>query len=360
MDACDAWLVLIESGLSGRRQRRLLEAFGSPEAVVAAPEVELTRVEGITRTEVQRLRDAQTHLDLGRLRADMAERGVTVLPFTAPEYPPLLRESPDPPPALFVQGQLIRRDEMAVAMVGTRLCTPYGRAAARRLAGDLARRGFTIVSGLALGIDAAAHEGALEAGGRTVAVMATGMDITYPGDHVALRQRIADSGVVLTEYAFGSPPLGERFPRRNRIIAGLTLGTVVVEAPGKSGAMITAGLAGEYGREVFAVPGSIDSPTSRGCHQLIKDGAKLVEVAEDVIDGLGILLEAVPTERPRQDVAVSGDERAVLETLTYQPRHVDGVVADSSLPAAQVNAALMMLEIKGLIRRFPGNTYVRL
>jgi DNA processing protein len=166
--------------------------------------------------------------------------------------------------------------------------------------------------------------------------------------------------VVLTEYVFGSPPLGERFPRRNRIIAGLTLGTVVVEAPAKSGAMITAGLAGEYGREVFAVPGSIDSPTSRGCHQLIKDGARLVEVAEDVIDGLGILLEAVPTERPRQDVAVSGDEQAVLETLTYQPRHVDGVVADSGLPAAQVSAALMMLEIKGLIRRFPGNTYVRL
>lgn len=360
MDDLDAWLILNESGLPGKRQRTLVEAFGPAVAVLAADDSALAATEGIRRDAVQRLRDAVATLDVGRLRDDMRDRGVTLVPITAPEYPGLLRETPDAPAALFVQGTLGRRDEMAVAIVGTRECTPYGLATARKLAFDLARRGFTIVSGMARGVDAAAHEGALEAGGRTVAVMASGMDITYPADHADLRRRIADCGAVITEHAFGVPPLREHFPNRNRIIAGLTLGTLVVEAPAKSGAMITAGLAGEYGREVFAIPGSIDSPVSRGCHRLIKDGARLVEVAEDVVDGLGILLEAVPTERPRTDVTVSGDEQAVLDALSYQPRHVDAVVADSGLAAAAVSAALMMLEIKGLIRRFPGNAYVRL
>ncbi|NPV48258.1 MAG: DNA-protecting protein DprA [Armatimonadetes bacterium] len=360
MDDLDAWLILNQSGLPARRQRRLVEAFGSAANILAADDGMLTAIEGISRDTVTRLRDTAATMDLARLRQEMRDHGVTLVPVTAPDYPPLLREVPDGPAALFVQGSLVRRDEMAVAIVGTRECTPYGLAAARKLAGDLARRGFTIVSGMARGIDAAAHQGALEAGGRTVAVMASGMDITYPADHADLRRRIADNGAVLTEHAFGVPPLREHFPNRNRIIAGLALGTVVVEAPAKSGAMITAGLAAEYGREVFAVPGSIDSPVSRGCHGLIKDGAKLVEVAEDVVAGLGILLAAVPTERPRSEVTLSGDEQAVLEALTYQPRHVDAVVADSGLAAAPVTAALMLLEMKGLIRRFPGNAYVRL
>lgn len=360
MEALDARLVLSGSGLTAARLVRLLQACGSPEAVLGARDEVLLDVPGITALELRKLRQAERTVDCPALTAKLADLSGRLLAYTDEAYPPLLRETPDPPAFLFVQGEPHRRDEMAVAIVGTRKCTPYGTMVARRLAGDLARRGFSIVSGMALGIDAAAHEGALEAGGRTLAVMASGLDVTYPSDHRELRQRIAASGQVLTEQPCGMPPLAALFPVRNRIVAGLALGTIVVEAPAESGAMITARLAGEAGREVFGVPGSVDSPVSRGPHQLLKDGAHLAEIAEDVVEGLGILLEAVPTRRPAPEVVVSGDEQTVLEALTYQPRHMDEVVAASGLATAPVSAALMMLEIKGLIKRFPGNAYVRL
>lgn len=360
MDALAARLILSASGLTAGRLCRLLHACGSPESVLEATDEDLLAVTGITALEVRKLRQAARTVNGPALKAKLEEWSGRLLACTDEAYPALLRETPDPPALLFVQGEPHHRDEMAVAIVGTRKCTPYGAMVARRLAGDLARRGFTIVSGLALGIDAAAHEGALEAGGRTLAVMASGLDVTYPSEHRALRERIVASGQVLTEQPFGMPPLAALFPVRNRLVAGLALGTIVVEAPTHSGAMITARLAAEAGREVFGVPGSVDSPVSRGPHQLIKEGARLVEVAEDVVEGLGILLEAVPPRRPAPEVVVSGDERAVLEALSYQPRHMDEVVAASCLGAAQVSATLMMLEIKGLIKRFPGNAYVRL
>lgn len=360
MDATDAWLILNGSHLSPMRQRRLLEVYGGPEAILAAPEADLLAVEGITRQHTGMIRRAERELDLPATRQQMMTCGVSLLPITDADYPHLLKETPDAPPLLFVQGGFIARDEMSVAIVGTRKCSPYGAHVARRLATDLARRGFTIVSGLASGIDAEAHRGALEGGGRTVAVMASGADITYPSSHKALRADVAGQGAVITEYALGTQPLRELFPSRNRIIAGLSLGTLVVEAPLKSGALITANVAAEYGREVLAIPGSIDSPVSHGCHDLIKNGARLVEVAEDVVEGLGIMLAAAPIERPRTDIQVSGDEQAVLAALSFQPRHVDEVTAEAQLPMARINAALMLLEMKGLVRRFPGNTYVRL
>lgn len=360
MDAIDAWLVLNASHLSPMRQRRLVEVFGDAADVLAATEAALLAVEGFTRRHVQMLRAAEREVDLADLRQRMMYYDIKLLPLTASDYPRLLKESPEAPPLLFVHGEITRRDEMSVAIVGTRKCSPYGARVARRLATDLARRGFTIVSGMALGVDAEVHEGVLEAGGRTIAVMASGADITYPSSHKQLRERIAESGAAVTEYAFGTQPLRELFPSRNRIIAGLSLGTLVIEAPLKSGALITARLAGEYGREVLAVPGSVDSPVSRGCHDLIKNGARLVEVAEDAIEGLGIMLEAAPVERPRQDVAVTEDERGVLEALSFHPRHVDEIIAQAQLPAARINSSLMLLEMKGLVRRFPGNTYVRL
>jgi DNA processing protein len=360
MDRTDAWLILSASGLSGARQRALLEVWPDPLEILGASAADLKQVEGITALHVEKLHTAARELDVADWRQQLLYLGVNLLPITEAAYPGLLRETPDPPPLLYVQGELTRRDEMSVAVVGTRQCTPYGRTVARRLARDLARRGFTIISGLAEGIDAEAHEGALEAEGRTVGVMASGPDITYPTSHKKLRAQMAGSGAVITEYALGMQPLRERFPCRNRIIAGLSLGTLVVEAPTRSGALITARLAAEYGREVLAVPGSVDSPTSHGCHELLKEGCRLVEVAEDVVEGLGILLQAVPTERPKQPAQVSGDEQAVLEALNHQPQHVDEVAAASGLAVGQLNATLMMLEMKGLVRRFPGNTYVRL
>lgn len=360
MESLDAWLLLNASGLTPLRQRLLLQAFGEAAAVMEAGDADLLAVEGITTAHTRRIRRAQTEVDLAAERQLLSDSGISLLPLTAPQYPRLLLETPDPPPLLFVHGELAKRDELAVAIVGTRQCTPYGALVARRLAHDLAARGFTIVSGLAVGVDGEAHEGALEAGGRTLAVMASGPDITYPACHQDLRRRLASQGAALTEYAPGTEPLRERFPARNRIIAGLCLGTVVVEAPLQSGALITADLAAEYGREVMAVPGSVDSPLSHGCHRLIKNGARLVEVAEDVIEGLGVLLDAVPRERPPRDVQVSGDEQRVLEALSFQPRHVDELVVATALATSLVTSALMMLEMKGLVRRFPGNSYVRL
>ncbi len=306
------------------------------------------------------MRDAQRDVDLAQLHQKCAEHEVNIVTLADETYPPLLKEIEAPPPVLFVQGSFTKADELAMAVVGTRKCTPYGRTVAGKLAANLAQRGFTIASGLAVGIDGEAHRAALEAGGRSIGVLACGADITYPRPHKQLREQLAQSGAVITEYAFGTTPLRERFPARNRIISGLSLGVVVVEAPAKSGALITARLAGEQGREVFAVPGDINSPTSRGCHALIKDGAHLVEVPEDVVDGLGIMLRVVPMRTERKDVDLHGDEQTVYEGLGHEPQHVDQIAAACQLSPAQISAALMLLEVKGLVRRFAGNTFVRL
>ncbi len=356
----DAWLLLNASGLSALRQRQLLAAFCSAEEIIAASDNQLSQVEGITTAHIKKLRRAQRETDLPSLRQKCADFSIHLLTINDDNYPPLLKETRTPPAMLFVQGEITKSDELAVAIVGTRKCTPYGRTVARRLAGNLAQRGFTIISGLAVGIDGEAHEGALEAGGRSIAVLACGPDITYPTSHKSLRQRLAESGAVVTEYAFGTRPLRERFPARNRLISGLSLGTAVVEAPAKSGALITARLAGEQGREVFAVPGDINSPTSRGCHALIKDGAQLVEVAEDIVDGLGILLQAVPARPEPLEVELHGDEKIVYGALSHEPIHIDQIAEACGRRPAQVTSALMLLEVKDLVRRFPGNTFVRL
>lgn len=358
-EEAEAWLVLNASGLSPAWQRLLVETIGSAQAVLAAGDEQLLEIESVSRAHLSKLREAQTHTDLGQLRNLCLEHGVHLVSYQDEEYPPLLAEIPDAPTLLFVQGQLTRDDDLAVALVGTRKATPYGLKNARRLGHDLAQRGFTIVSGMALGIDAEAHQGALEAGGRSLAVMATGADITYPPPHRELRQRLAESGAVITELAFGSPPARYAFPVRNRIISGLTLGTVVVEAPIQSGALITAQHALDQGREVFAVPGSIDNPVARGGHQLLKEGAHLVEVAEDVVEGLGIMLTAVPTREQRPPVELTQAEQQVYDVLGSQPLRVDQIAERVGLDAAQINATLMLLEVKGLARRFAGGTYLR-
>ncbi len=360
MDTFDAWLLLNASGLTPRRQLALVQHFGGPEAVFAASDDELLSVEGITRRHVTELRAAQQKVPVARLRQECEEYEVRAVAIGEPEYPPLLREIADPPPMLFVQGQLDTRDHLAVAMVGTRRATPYGLRIAKRLAGDLAKRGFTVVSGMAEGIDGEAHRGALEAGGRTIAVMASGADITYPSSHRELRSQIAGAGAVVTEYAFGTAPLRERFPARNRIISGIAMGVVVVEAPDQSGALITARLGAEQGREVFAIPGDINSPTSRGCHRLIKDGVQLAEFAEDIVEGLGIMLQTVPQREQREAPELIGDEKLIYEALSFTPADVDALAEATGLAAANVTAALMLLEVKSLAQRNPGGTFVRM
>lgn len=355
----DAFLLLNAAGLSPMRQFALLDALGSAENVVGATDADLADVERIAHSHIAKLREALRRIDVSQIRARCDEFQITPVPYTSPDYPPLLMDTKDATPLLFVQGEFLRRDDLSVAIVGTRKCTPYGLTTARKMAADLARRGFTIVSGMALGIDGEAHAGALEAEGRTIALMASGPDITYPASHRELRSRIADSGAVVTEFAFGTPPTRERFPARNRLISGMSLGVIVVEAPAKSGALITARLAGEQGRDVFAVPGDVTKPQSRGCHALIKDGARLVEFAEDVVEGLGILLKAVPERRQIPTDDLPADEKAIVDALSHQPRHVDDIVARCGLPIEKITAGLMILEMKGLARRLPGSTFVR-
>lgn len=361
----EAWLALALSGLAPRWVLGLLEVFGSAQAIMGAGNAQLTAVEGITARHVSKLRAAQADASGGDLLVRLREQGVDLVAIDDDRYPALLREIDDPPPVLFVQGELTRRDELAVALVGTRRRSPYGEMVTGQLTRELVRRGFTIISGLAVGIDADAHQAAVEAGGRTIGVLGCGMDVDYPRQTLELRRRMTQTGAVITEAPPGTPPTSDRFPRRNRIISGMSLGTVVVEAPVKSGALITARLAGEQGREVFAVPGNITSPVSRGCHELLRQGAALVETAEDVVAGLGIMLEAVPErepapERRRKLDDLPGDQRAVLEALSHQPRNIDDVIAECGLATAQVSAALMLLEVKGLARRFPGNQFVRI
>jgi DNA processing protein len=282
-------------------------------------------------------------------------------------YPEVLRAIADPPAVLYCDGQIEPQDRQAVAIVGSRQATPYGLRVTETLARELSGAGFTIVSGFARGIDAAAHRAALEAGGRTIAVLGCGLDVTYPPEHASLREEIAASGAVLTEFPAGTPPKPSHFPQRNRIISGLSLGVVVVEAAEDSGSLITARLALEQGREVFAVPGPFDAPLSRGPHGLIKQGAKLVETADDIIEELLPQIETagMPKRRPALSKAteipnLSPEERLLLDQMSREPLHLDDLTERSGLTPAGVAGILLGLELKDLVRQLPGQRYYRL
>lgn len=284
-----------------------------------------------------------------------------------PEYPPSLRPIDLPPPFLLVRGEILREDGLAVAIVGARRGSPYGLRMAEQLGADLGARGVTVVSGLARGVDTAAHRGALDAGGRTVAVLGSGVDVVYPPENRRLSAEVVKAGALVSQFPMGTAPLPYHFPARNRVIAGLTLGTVVVEAAERSGALITARLAGELGREVYAVPGNVSSAGSRGTNSLIQDGAKLVQGWEDVVaewrpEWRGAL-RPLPVPRPSMETETGGTvepgERAILALLGDEPVAVDEVVERSRLPPGQVSAGLMALELRGLVRRIAGQRYVR-
>jgi DNA processing protein len=295
----------------------------------------------------------------------------TQIDISDPSYPRRLRAITDPPPLLYCDGCFEPVDHNSIAIVGSRRATPYGLRVAHTLATDLSRRGFTIVSGMAPGIDRAAHEAALAAGGRTVAVLGCGLDVVYPRGHERLRSEIAGAGAVISELPFGSPPLAAHFPRRNRIISGLALGVIVVEAAGDSGSLITARLALEQGREVFAVPGPIDAPLSRGPHGLLKQGAKLAETVEDIVEELLPQLDSplrLPTLRSRgQDMGIgqcsalpnlSAEEIAILALVDSQPISIDELTRRAALPPAAVSGVLLALELKNAIRQLPGQRYI--
>jgi len=342
-----------------------LEHFGSADAVLAAAPSRLREVQGVGPKVTRSIASACDEIDAEAELKLCRDHGVSVLWDADPSFPRLLREIYDPPSILFVHGDLEPDDAMAIAIVGARHATSYGRQQAERLASGLARAGLTVVSGLARGIDAAAHRGALEAGGRTIAVLGSGVLNIYPPEHGTLAGQIRESGALISENPPRAQPIGGAFPQRNRIITGMTLGVIVVEAAERSGALISARHAMEQGREVFAVPGRVDSRASRGCHRLIRDGAKLVEGVEDVLEELGPLVEATPRSDGRvvhhpAELQLNDQERQVLDAIDRDPTSIDEVVVASGLPIHRVLSTISVLEMRRLIRRVSGNSVVRL
>ena len=351
-------------GIGPRLSVLLLERFGTPAAVLTAAPSELRDVPGIGTKLSQAIARAPSREDAEAELERCRQAGIVVLTPTAAGYPRLLREIHDPPAVLFARGAVEPRDSLAVAIVGSRHATQYGVAQAERLAGSLARAGLTIVSGLARGIDAAAHRGALAAGGRTIAVLGSGLANIYPPEHVQLADEVAAAGAMLSESPPRTQPMSGAFPQRNRLISGLSLGVIVVEASAQSGALITARHAAEQGRDIFAVPGRVDSRVSHGCHRLIRDGAKLVETADDVLEELGPLVEATSDAAGQSvhhpaELLLNDVERQVLSAVTSDATTIDQVVSSSGLPTPQVLATLSVLEMRRLVRRISGNRVAR-
>ena len=354
------WVAFTRVSAVGSVRVGLLEKhFGSLEAAWQAPASEL-RAAGLGPAVVNAIASVRSRIDPLDEMDRLARLGIQPLVRRDPAYPRLLREISDPPPVLFAKGDLGLPDERLVTVVGTRNPTAYGREAARHLAADLARNGVTVASGLARGIDAAAHKSALEQGGRTLAVLGSGLDVIYPPEHVGLAGQIVHSGAILSEYPLGTRPDSRHFPRRNRLLSGLSLGTLVVEAGEGSGALWTVRHALEQGREVFCVPGSIYSPASKVTNQLIQEGAKLVAQVEDVLEELNLSMLA--NEQPPLPglLAPEGpEEAALLGILEFEPRHVDDLSRRCGLPIPVVTSTLALLEVKGLARLTGRMHYVR-
>jgi DNA processing protein len=360
-------LLALTPGIGPRLRKALVGHFGSAEAVMNAAASDLRAVPGIGQKLSRSILAARREIDFEAELRDCQEHDVKIFVESEPGYPQPLRTIPDPPGVLFVRGDMLPSDGIAVAIVGTRHATQYGVAQAERLAAGLARCGYTIISGLARGIDAAAHRGALKAHGRTLAVLGSGVLTIYPPEHEGLASEVITHGALLSENPPRSPPLSGAFPQRNRIITGLSLGVIVVEASDRSGALISARHAMEQGREVFAVPGRVDSRTSRGCHRLIRDGAKLVETIDDVLEELGPLATPTPISggetslpiRHPGELQLNEPEKAVLATIEDEPITIDEIISTSGLPAQNVLSTLSVLEMRRLIRRLGGNRVMR-
>lgn len=353
------WVAFSRIPRIGAVRAGLLEAyFGSLADAWRAGAGEL-RAAGLDQATVTSVVSARPGIDPDNEMERLRRAGVRAYTWRDEGYPPRLREIDDKPPVLYVRGSLLPQDEWAVAVVGTRRATPYGRQAAEHFAGDLARHRVTIVSGLARGIDAVAHRAALTAGGRTIAAMACGLDLVYPPEHARLAQEVAAAGALISDYPLGTQPRSEYFPRRNRILSAVSLGVLVVEGDEDSGALITARQAIDQNRDVFAVPGTIYSPSHRGANKLIRDGeARLVTRPEEILEELNLSMATHQMEL-REVAPADPTEAALLKLLSSQPIHIDEVQRASGLPMASVAGALALLELKGIVREVAPMSFVR-
>jgi DNA processing protein len=344
-------------GIGPKRYEAMLAHFGTLSAAWAASPGEL-REAGLDTQAVRLITRERCGIDPDAEPQTLEEHGVRALTWADPQFPTRLREIDDSPPVIYVRGELIGSDELAIAVVGTRRPTPYGRQVAEELSYQIASNRITVVSGLARGIDAIAHRAALQAGGRTLAVLACGLDMVYPPEHAKLAREIAEHGAVISEQPIGTQPRGDYFPRRNRILSGLSLGVLLVEGDVKSGAMITADKGLNQNREIFAVPGSVFSPQSRGPNSLIQQGAKLVSSVHDILTELN--LTTAPQQIEMKELIPATDTEAdLLRHITKEPAHIDEVCRETGLPASTVSSLLAMMELKGLIRQMGPASYVR-
>ncbi len=355
------WLALsLTHGLGSILIKRLLDRFKTPEAVFQAPLKDLIQIEGLGERVAGEIRKGPQEEAVKREFALLNRVGGTILTLGDDAYPKRLKDIYDPPALLYVRGELRGEDELAVAIVGSRKTSPYGRWITEKIGRDLAGQGVTIVSGMARGIDSVAHKGALDGRGRTIAVLGCGIDVIYPSENRDLFRQIVEHGAVLSEFPMGSRPEGGHFPRRNRIISGLSIGVVIVQASAKSGSLITAEYALEQGREVFAIPGNVGADGSRGTNRLIKEGAKLVESSEDILE------EILPQWRRQEETAqkaeapghgLAGGEKILFELLGETPLHIDAIIRESRLDPGKVSSLLLDLELKGLISQWPGKCF---
>lgn len=347
----------LTKGVGPARIERLVAHFGDLGAAWDASPAELARA-GFSSTLLESLADTKRRVDLDRELERIARLGISVLTWDDGRYPARLRQISNAPPVLYMKGTLVPEDELALGIVGTRRVSSYGKEVTTRLTSDLAAAGLTIVSGLARGVDAIAHDTALRAGGRTVAFLGSGVDIIYPGEHRGLAERVVANGALLSEHHPGTPPDAPNFPARNRLIAGFALGVLVTEAPPKSGALITTDFAADQGRDIFAVPGSILDSRSAGCHELLKDGAKVVTSANDILVELNLARREVEAET-RRALPENADERAMYRLLSEDPVHINDLGHASGLAASQVGSLLLLMELKGLVRQVGAGQYVR-
>ena len=351
-------------GIGPRILGELMKHFGSATKILSASTTELTEIPGVGDKLSRQIFNARSSGSASEIENLCQTHSISILDRFESGYPGRLNEIEDPPNLLYTQGTFQPQDQMAIAIVGTRHATTYGKKVAAQLARGLAMAGFTIVSGLARGIDAAAHRGALEAGGRTVAVLGSGLLNLYPPEHADLAKEVVGQGVLASEFHPHQAPKSGSFPQRNRIVTGLSLGVVVVEAADRSGALISARLASEQNREVFAVPGRIDNRMSRGCHALINDGATLVQSVDDILEQLGPLaqpaqISSKKTIRHPAELKLTEQESAILQLVEPDPTDIDLIVAQSGLPVARVLSTVSVLEIRRLVRRVQGNKVLR-
>ena len=378
-------------GIGNHTIRRLLAAFGSAEKSIAATSAELAQIDGLTPDVRQQLIDGRSHAPLAQELELIDQHQCHIVTINDDTYPPLLKQIDDPPVLLYITGDFPLQDTPSIAIVGSRSPTEYGKTTSQQLSYQLAERGLTVVSGFARGIDTCVHRGALEASGRTVAVFGCGLSIIYPETNQGLAMEIIESGALVSEFPMTMPPRGKNFPRRNRVISGLTLGTLVVEASERSGSLITARHAAEQGREVFAVPGQIFSGVSRGTHSLINQGATLINSVDDLLEALpqdytqilggeslgptfqppsakqpdktarpqSVEKRSTPTPQPKADLNLTPEEQTVLSAMGPDSVHIDEITRVTQLPIGKVSSLLVMLELKGIVQQLPGKQFVK-